>query len=97
MRDIPVVPIGETVSSYYLRLELKDRVGVLAQLTHVFAEQGISIEAVVQKEPLPGVTTASIVLLTHPVKESIMNHAIPVIEKMDGMLGHVVHIRVETL
>lgn len=95
--DLPVVPMRDVVSSHYLRLRVRDRVGVLAQTTKLLAEQGISIEAVLQKEPLPATDTAVIILLTHEVGEAIMNQAIAMLEELDEVLDRIVHIRVEAL
>ena len=97
LSDLPIVPMREISGSHYLRLKVKDRLGVLAQLTGLLAEQGVSIEAALQKEPLPGADTAMIVLLTHQVKEALMNKAIAMIERLDEVIDPVVRIRVETL
>ena len=95
--DIPVVPMQEVSSLYYLRLKVEDRLGVLARLTTLLAQQGISIEAVSQKEPTPETDTATIVLLTHRVREALMDKAIAMLEQLDEVLDPVVRIRAETL
>jgi homoserine dehydrogenase len=50
MSDLPVLPMSEVVTSYYLRLRVADQAGVLAKVTGILADAGISIDAVLQRE-----------------------------------------------
>src|SRR5690606_11399311 len=95
--DIPVLPIGEVETACYLRLRAADRPGVLADVSRILADQGISIEAIVQKEPAQDESEVTVILLTHRVLERAMNEAIRRIEAMDAITGPVTRIRVETL
>ncbi len=62
-----VVPIEETTNAYYIRLETYDSPGVIGNLGHAFGVHGVSLHSVTQKGVADG--AATIVLLTHRVKE----------------------------
>ncbi|MEN9984629.1 MAG: hypothetical protein RI925_131 [Pseudomonadota bacterium] len=96
LADLPILPIGEVESSYYLRVNVIDRAGVLAELTHILASEGISIEALIQKGSEGG-AEAEIVLLTHRVVEKHVNAAIAQIEALDSVTGSVTKLRMEAL
>lgn len=95
--DTPVLPIEAIETAYYLRITARDRPGVMAQIAGILSEEGISIEAIKQKEPAEGETTVPLILLTHRIDEASMNRAIARIEAIDGSAGKVVRIRMETL
>jgi homoserine dehydrogenase len=95
--DLPIVPIDEIETSYYLRLLALDKLGVLANVTNILSENGISIEAIIQKEPVGGAEHVSVVMLTHKVVEKQLNRAIQAIESLDGITGQVTRIRLEML
>jgi homoserine dehydrogenase len=97
MSDIPVLPMGEVETSYYLRMRVVDKPGVLADLTRIFANASISIDAMVQKEPGEGESRVDIVLLTHKAVEKNVNGAIAKIEKLRSVVGKVTRIRLEEL
>jgi homoserine dehydrogenase len=97
LADLPILPIEEIETSYYLRLSVLDKLGVLAHVTNILSDNDINIEAIIQKEPLTGVDHVSIVMLTHKVQEKQMNQAIKAIENLDGITGKVARIRLETL
>ena len=97
MSDIPVLPMGEVETSYYLRMRVIDKPGVLADLTRIFAKASISIDAMVQKEPGEGESRVDIVLLTHKAVEKNVNGAIAKIEKLRSVVGKVTRIRLEEL
>ena len=97
MSDIPVLPMGEVETSYYLRMRVIDKPGVLADLTRIFAKASISIGAMVQKEPGEGESRVDIVLLTHKAVEKNVNGAIAKIEKLKSVVGKVTRIRLEEL
>ena len=97
MSDIPVLPMGEVETSYYLRMRVIDKPGVLADLTRIFAKASISIGAMVQKEPGEGESHVDIVLLTHKAVEKNVNGAIAKIEKLRSVVGKVTRIRLEEL
>jgi homoserine dehydrogenase len=93
----PVLPMGEVQTSYYLRLRVLDRPGVLARITRILADSRISIEALVQKEPPAGERRADIVLLTHLAIEKDVNAALARIERLPTVVGKVTRIRLEAL
>ncbi len=97
MSDIPVLPMGEVETSYYLRMRVVDKPGVLADLTRILANASISIDAMVQKEPGEGESRVDIVLLTHKAVEKNVDSAIAKIEKLRSVVGRVTRIRLEEL
>ncbi len=97
LTDLRVRPMEEVKTAYYLRLQAADRPGVLADVASILGDRGISIEAVVQKEPLPDVQFVPLILLTHRVSERQMNEAIARIEALESITGSVTRIRVEHL
>ena len=97
LADVPILSMDEVETAYYLRMQATDKPGVLADVTSILGKLGISIEAILQKEPAPGVVEASIILLTHTVQERQMNTAIGQIEALDSIHGAVTRIRLEHL
>ena len=97
LSDLRILPIEEIETSYYLRLHALDKPGVLADVTRILADQKISIEAILQKEPHAGEDTVPVIILTQRVKEKNMNAAIARIEKLDSIKGQVARIRLEHL
>src|SRR5687768_8569481 len=92
-----VLPIGEVETSYYLRMRVIDKPGVLADITRILADSRISIDAMVQKEPGEGESRVDIVLLTHRALEKNVDRAMARIEKLSSVLGKVTLIRLESL
>ncbi|HHW77874.1 MAG TPA: homoserine dehydrogenase [Xanthomonadaceae bacterium] len=97
LSDLPVLPMTEVETTYYLRLQAVDRPGVLADVTRILADRRISIEAILQKEPPPGASDVPIILLTHRVREQRMNEAIAAIEALGSIRAPVMRIRLEHL
>jgi homoserine dehydrogenase len=95
LSDIPILPMGEVETSYYLRLRVYDKPGVLADITRVLADLGISIDAMIQKEPHEGEDQADIIMLTHLTVEKYVNAAIEKIEALPVVAGKVTRIRLE--
>lgn len=95
--DIPILPITEVETAYYLRMRADDRPGVMADITRIMGANDISIEAILQKEPEPGVTRATIIMLTQKIREQQMDDAIAGIAQLDAVHGDVHRIRVESL
>ena len=96
LADLAILPISEVESSYYLRVNVIDRAGVLAELTRILASEGISIEALIQKGS-EREAEAEIVLLTHRVVEKHVNAAIAQIEALDSVTGSVTKLRMEAI
>ena len=97
VQDLPILPMDEVQSAYYLRLRASDKPGVLADVTKILGDRGISIDAMMQKEPDENETQADIVILTHVTVERNMNAAITAIEALEAISGKVVRIRMEEL
>jgi len=97
LSSIPILPMGEVETSYYLRLRVQDRPGVLADITRILADLQISIDAMVQKEPHEGEDQVDIIMLTHLTVEKNVNAAIAKIEKLPVVVGKVTRIRLEEL
>ncbi len=97
LSDTPILPMEEVETSYYLRLRVIDRPGVLADITRILADNTISIDAMVQKEPGEGEEQVDIVMLTHLTVEKRINAAIAKMEALPTMSGKVTRIRLEEL
>lgn len=95
LSDLPILPIEEVETAYYLRMQALDKAGVLAQVAGILGQNGISIEAILQKEPEG--SSAAIVILTHKIVEKQLNSAIQSIESLEGIEGKVTRIRLEML
>jgi len=95
--DLPILPISEVESAYYLRLRASDKPGVLAGVTKILADRNISIDALLQKEPDDNETEADIVILTHVTIEKNMDAAIAAIEALPATVGKITRIRMEEL
>jgi len=97
MSDTPILAMEEVETSYYLRLRVLDRPGVLADITRILADLSISIDAMVQKEPSEGEEQVDIIMLTHLTQEKNINAAIKRIESLPVVSGRVTRIRLEQL
>jgi homoserine dehydrogenase len=97
LSDIPILPMGEVETAYYLRLRVVDQAGVLADITRILADASISIDAVLQKEAGEGEGETDLIILTHTVKEKQVNTAISRMEMLRAVTGKVVLIRQEDL
>ena len=75
---LPVRPMGDLQARYYIRLDVADRPGVLAQIAKVLGDGQISIAAVLQKDAQPETESAEIVITTHPARESSVQEALQV-------------------
>ncbi|HYW55370.1 MAG TPA: homoserine dehydrogenase [Polaromonas sp.] len=101
MSDMPVLPMSEVVTSYYLRLNVADQAGVLAKVTGILAEAGISIDAMLQREADEvggeGSTHTDLIILTHDCVEAKMNAAIAQMQALPTVLSPITRIRKEEL
>jgi len=97
LSDTPILPIQAIETSYYLRMRVKDRPGVLADITRILADSKISIDAMVQKEPGEGEKQVDIVMLTHRALEKNVDAAMAKVEQLPTVLGKVTRIRLEEL
>ncbi len=101
MSDTPVLPMSDVVTSYYLRLKVADEAGVLAKVTGILAQAGISIDAVLQREADEvggeGSTQTDLIILTHDCVEAKMNQALAQMQALTTVLSPIVRIRKEEL
>ena len=97
LSSVAILGMDDVETSYYLRMQVQDRPGVLADVTRILADSRISIEAMVQKEPGKGEKRVDIVMLTHLAVEKDVDQAIGKIEKLPTMVGKVTRIRLEEL
>jgi homoserine dehydrogenase len=97
IEDLPVVPIDEVETSYYLRLSVKDAPGVMAEISTQLASAGISIEAMRQYETHSDNGMVPLVMLTHHTREKVMNATIARLEALEVVEGRIVRIRMEQL
>jgi homoserine dehydrogenase len=101
MSDAPILPMSEVVTSYYLRLKVADEAGVLARVTGLLAEAGISIDGMLQREADDvggaGSTQTDLIILTHDCVEAKMNAAIAKIQNLPTVLAPITRIRKEEL
>jgi len=95
--DLHILTHEQIETAYYLRLTVEDKPGALAQITQILAQQNISIEAILQKEPLSGQSLVQIIMLTQKTIEKEMDDAISAIENLSSVTGQVTRIRLETL
>jgi homoserine dehydrogenase len=97
LTNYAILPIEEIETSYYLRMSAADQPGVLSRITQILSDAGISIEALIQKQPQDDDALVPVILLTNRVQEKKLNRAISLIEALDTVVGSVVRIRVESL
>ena len=99
MQDLGVLPIDDVVTAFYLRLQVADETGVLARITGILAEHGISIDALLQRPGAAGVGEArtDVIILTHDTVEGRMSAAIAKMQTLPTVLAKIVRIRKEDL
>ena len=97
LSDLPVLPVGEVQTAYYLRLHALDRPGVLARVASILSERGINIESIMQKDVEEQDGLVPIIIMTHRVREQDMNEAIAALEALDEVSSPLMRIRVEQL
>jgi homoserine dehydrogenase len=97
LADLKMLPMDEVQTSYYLRLRVQDKPGVLADITRILADEQISIDAVIQKEPAEGEDQTDLIMLTHLTREKRINAAIVKMEKLSVVAGKVTKLRLEEL
>ena len=97
LSDLPILPMAEVRTAYYLRMRVDDKPGVLADVTRILADSGISIDAMIQKQPSEGEQQTDIILLTHLTLEKQVDAAIVRIESLGSVSGRATRIRLEQL
>ncbi|OGR12603.1 MAG: homoserine dehydrogenase [Desulfobacula sp. GWF2_41_7] len=94
IRPIPILPMSELYTRYYLRFEAQDHPGVLAKISGILGENNISIESVHQKGRKNN-GKVPVVMITHTAKEAWVQKALTEISKTDSVVGDPVVIRIE--
>ena len=97
MADTPILPMAQVVTAFYLRLVVADEAGVLARITGILAEHGISIDAVLQRESAEGERQTDLIILTHDTVEGRMDAALARMQALPTVLASIVRIRKEEL
>ncbi len=106
LQDTPVLDIAEVITAFYLRLQVADEAGVLARITGILAEHGISIDAVLQRPADAASASAAfaegerhteLIILTHDTVEGRMNAALAQMQALPTVLAPIVRIRKEDL
>ncbi|MFN5701988.1 MAG: homoserine dehydrogenase [Betaproteobacteria bacterium] len=97
LADTPVLDMDQVATSFYLRLVVADRAGVLAQITSLLASHDISIDAVLQRESAEGEKQTDLIILTHSTTEGLMNGALQKMQSLTSVLAPIVRLRKEEL
>ena len=97
IRDLPIVPMADVKTSWYLRMEATDKPGVMSEVTSIFSKQGISIEALIQKAPAQGESRVPVIVLTNTAAQGRLEAAVAAIESLESIAGKIACIRVESL
>jgi len=97
LSDTPIISMEEVETSYYLRMQVIDKPGVMAEITRIVADHNISISALIQKEAGSDSDRVSVIMLTHLTIERNINAAIVQIESLSVVTSKVIRIRIEEL
>ncbi len=92
--QLPLVPIGDARTSYYVQLDVADRPGVLAPVADAFAQQGVSIKAVRQEGRGDD---ANLIIMTHAASEAALAKTVAVLGAMEAVRNVDSVMRVEAL
>ena len=92
---MPILPMEQIETAYYLRVQAINRPGVLADITRILGDLGISIEAIRQKSPGQSEAVLPILIITQHTLELRMNSALEQLESLDSVTGRVVRVRLE--
>jgi len=97
LTDISILPIDNIRTSYYLRMTVINRPGVLASITSILGDKYISIDTILQKGSGQSDKGVTIILMTQETFERNMNEAIKLIEQLDTVYGRIMRLRIENL
>ncbi|MCX2972754.1 homoserine dehydrogenase [Halieaceae bacterium IMCC8485] len=97
LKALPVLPMEQVVTPWYLRIIAEDKPGVLSSIASIFSDHGISMEALIQKPPAEGETRVPLIVLTSRASQGSMDVAVATIEALESISGEVARIRVEAL
>jgi homoserine dehydrogenase len=94
LAGLPTVPMVAHIGAYYLRLMVVDRPGVIAEVTAILRDHGISLESMLQRGRSPG-EAVPVVLVTHETGESAMREALARVAALDSVVERPALIRIE--
>jgi homoserine dehydrogenase len=97
LADTPILPMAQVRTAYYLRVRVRDEAGVLAEITSILAERGVSIDAMLQRPSGENGAHTDVILLTHDTIEGRMDEALSCIQALDSVLEPIVRLRKEEL
>ncbi len=97
LADTPILPMSQVRTAYYLRVRVRDEAGVLAEITSILAERGVSIDAMLQRPSGENGAHTDVILLTHDTIEGRMDEALSCIQALDSVLEPIVRLRKEEL
>ena len=97
LAGLPVIPMADVCTPWYLRMEVDDRAGVMSAIAGVFSDRDISIEALIQKPPVAGESRVPLIVLTDTELQSRVDSAVRALQSLDSVRSGVTRIRVETL
>ncbi|MEH6583911.1 MAG: homoserine dehydrogenase [Halioglobus sp.] len=97
IRELAIVPMADVETPWYLRMEAEDKPGVMSEVTSIFSEQGISIEALIQKAPAEGQSRVPVIVITNTAAQGRLDSAVAAIEALETIAGSIACIRVEGL
>lgn len=95
--EMPVLPIAEVNTAYYMRMSVQDQPGVLSKIASILSDNGVSIESMVQKPPQEGADYVTLIIMSNVVKEHTLQKSLNEIEALSSVLGTITRIRVESL
>ncbi|MDJ0879051.1 MAG: homoserine dehydrogenase [Halieaceae bacterium] len=93
----PILDIEDVETAWYLRMTAEDKPGVMSDVASICSHAGVSIEALIQKEPAEDETRVPVIILTNCVREGELNKVASEIEALDTIAGSITRIRVESL
>ncbi|MEM8560676.1 MAG: homoserine dehydrogenase [Pseudomonadota bacterium] len=97
LQDRPIIAMARVESPWYLRMEAVDKPGVLSRVANILSEEGISVEAVIQKPPAEGQSCVQLIMVTNKAAQSCVDQAVSSIESLDSITSTITRIRVEEL
>ncbi|MDG2091161.1 MAG: ACT domain-containing protein, partial [Gammaproteobacteria bacterium] len=100
LSNTKILPIEEIVCANYLRISVQDKVGVIADISEILGNNGISIDAMIQKDPdksAKGNDAIPVIIMTHEIQEAVLNKAISELEALDAVTDGIMRIRVAEL
>jgi homoserine dehydrogenase len=96
--QVPALPIGAAMTSYYIGLDVADQPGVLARIAQLFAEHGVSIEIMrqtIHRDAGSKVESAELRIVTHRAREAALAATVEAVKGLDVVNSVTSVLRVE--